>query len=153
MKFTPKSTAEYEAEAQARREEYLWRDGTICDFEVLVATEKQGDYGPYIDANIKVFRNDGKTQDITTFFSDSNGLLRSFCEATGLEERFEAGQVDDADLYYKTGKCRLGIKTGKKKDDGSRWPPRNRIDAFLKPSGKLATKAVTETELDDEIPF
>lgn len=153
MKFTPKTQEQYEQEAQERREDYLWRDGTICDFEILTAVEKSGDYGAYIDANIRVFNNKGKTQDITTFLSDSSDLLLSFCEAVGLKEQFEAGRVDDVDFYGKAGKCRLGIKIGKKKDDGSRWPSRNKIAAFIKPIGGVVAKKQIEAELNDEIPF
>lgn len=154
MKFTPKSDDDFQKEDAERKAKYLWPAKTICDYSIEAAQEKISAKGnEMIQLNVKIFNAEGSEQIIIDYLGEWNLFkLKHICEANGLLEQYQAGNIGSDDLYYKTGKCVLNVQKGAKKDDGSFYPDKNGIQDYLKPIGAVASKA-TEHEIDDSIPF
>jgi hypothetical protein len=165
MQFIPKSLDEIESEEKARKEKYLWPAGTKCRFEVLYgAEEKDGNYGPYFQTDVRVFKDANTWLDLRTFLGIDSKVFYQFCEATGLLDRRESGQVDTCDIEGKTGMCVLGVKR-KKKTSGEGFFENNTIEEFIvpvkaeapsspeTPVKKAKAPKPVDAELDDSIPF
>ena len=151
MQFTPKTKDQFEQEEKERREKYLWPADTRCKFEVLYGVkEKDGNYGPYFQADIRVFKDANTWLDLREFLAHDSGKFFSFCEATGLSDRYQAGQVDTFDIEGKSGECVLGIKKGKDAPDGGKYPDKNNIKEYIKPAAPILKG---DPELNDSIDF
>lgn len=73
--------------------------------------------------------------------------LKSFCEAVGLLDKYEAGIIGAVDCLNRQGRVKIGVQKGNPKDDGSGFfPDKNTVKAYLKPDGK-------ETFVDSDITF
>lgn len=154
MKFQPKSDQDFAKEEQERKEAYLWPAG-IYDYEVLTAVDKESKKGnPMTELLVKLFKEDGKEQKVSDYIGDWNLFkLKHICEANGKLDLYEAGNVEDHELYGATGKCRVGVQKGSQKDDGSFYPDKNVIQDYLKPVGKPQTKKHDEDVFKDSVPF
>lgn len=154
MQFIPKSLEEIEAEEIKRKEQYLWAAGTKCGFRVLYGVEeKDGKYGPYFQADIRVFKDENTWLDLKAFLAPGSKKFLQFCEATGLVDRYQSGQIDTYDIEDKTGTCTLGIKRSPKKD-GTGVYENNTIEEWIKPAGEVPKSIkASDTELNDSIPF
>lgn len=153
MKFTPKSDEQFKALEEERKAQWQpWPAGSIVDYEILhcvAATSSKGN--EMLKTDVRLFNDEGKQKDITIYLGDWNEyMLKRICEAGGIAERYEAGQVDDYDLIGKTGKCKLKIEKGAEKPDGSFYADKNAIAEVLKPDSE--SKKV-DADLDDQIPF
>lgn len=159
MKFTPKSDAEFEKEKEERLAAYQpWTAGIVCDYEINSSVEKLSKTGKdMIEIKGKIYNAKGESKDFTDYLGSWNEYrLKRICEAGGILERYEAGQVDDYDLVGKNGKCKIGIQKGAQKDDGSFYGDKNIIQEYLKPdaaAAKPAKQKLVDPELDDTIPF
>lgn len=146
MRITPKTDEQHAAEEAERLAQFKpWPKGTICDYEILHADEKESKAGnPMIVADVRVFNAEGKSKDLTDYIGEWNEFKLKRINP----ERYEAGQVDAIDLIGKTGKCKLGIQVGGLKDDGTRYADKNTIQEFLKHDGPVQ-KSIKA--LDDEL--
>jgi hypothetical protein len=86
--------------------------------------------------------------------------LRSFAEATGLLDRYEAGELTDAECRDKAGRCKIKTDPG----DGD-FPPKNVVKGYVKAKKQEAPKkelagvsrsqqqAAKQAAPSDDIPF
>jgi hypothetical protein len=142
MKFKPVS------------EEELSRDDLIpkgkYDFEVKFAedavSKSSGD--DMIKLTLTVFDQHGSKRLVWDYLIETvPWKLRHFCEATGLEKKYESGELTAEDCIGKSGKLEIAIDN-KSKD----FPPKNVVRDYS--VGSLAPKSKSEPDDDDsEIPF
>lgn len=148
MQFTPKTDAQFVQEEKERKEKYLWPSNSICDYEVNHSLEKIGDYGNYIELGLTIYNDKGEKQTIKDFLGGESKKLKQYCEANSID--YDAGNIEEHQLDGKSGKCMIGVRKGKKKDDGTFYGDSNNIISYLKPAG---TKAKSDLPFDDDIPF
>ena len=157
MRFTPKSAEEI---AKAG----LLPDGDY-DFEVTDAEEATSKAGnEMIVLSLKVFDGDGGHQSVRDYLVSSDGGLRKirgFAVATDLVERYETGALDASDMLRQSGRCKI------KRDANPGYEPKNAVAYYLDPAKQAdapvarravqpvrqSTPAMTNSDLDDEIPF
>lgn len=165
MRFAPKS--EDELNPVFEKGEY--------DAQVKVAEEKTSKKGnPMIQIGLQVWHPDGRTTMVNDYLLESTmAKLLHFCEAAGLRERYDNGDLEDRDCVGKYVRVRLDI------EDKPEFGPKNivkgyvRKDApqrrttndanrafeearggFAEPVKSLAEVAAeTPPETDDDIPF
>ena len=74
--------------------------------------------------------------------------LRHACEALGLTEQYERGELEAMDFEGRGGALKLGIQ----KDRTGQFPDRNSVLDYIRPKDKA--KADTGPALvDDEVPW
>lgn len=155
MKFTPKSETEIQEAADERLASYLWEKGDY-DFEVLDCSDEVSKKGnEMIKLMLKVYNNDGKTQNVFDYLLESmEHKLRHAAYAVGLGERYEAGDLEAADFEGKSGKLTLDIQPAKD-GYGAKNVAKDYVvsdEAQAKRSAAKTSRVVHE-DLDDEIPF
>lgn len=141
MKFQPKSEKEL-AEAN------LWPVGEYA-FEVLDAEEAADKNGnDMFKLRVKVFKNDGASQNIFDYVSASwmEFKLRHLAEACGVLDDYEKGEIEAYQLVGKTGKCKVNVS----KDKTGQYPDKNGIADYIVASAGSTKPAVDD---DDQIPF
>jgi hypothetical protein len=156
MQFTPKTDSQFEQEEKERKERFLWPAGTIVDYEISSALEKLSKKGnQMIEVGVIIYNDKGENQQIVDYIGEWNLFkLKHICEANGMIERYEAGHVSDTDLYYKTGKAKIGIQKGQQKDDGSFYADKNFIQDYLKDAvGKKVETKKSDDVFFDDVPF
>lgn len=120
---------------------------------------------PMLIAAIKVFAKDGSdyTSHIVDYIlmTNESGMAfkhRHLADAVGLTAKYESGKLTVEDLIGKSGKCKLAIQKGSKKDDGSYYNDKNIIADYIPKEESLAgmakpKKKDEKIELNDDIPF
>lgn len=139
MKFTP-ATEEELAKAN------LLEKGKY-DFEVLNAedavSKKSG--AEMIKLKLRVFDNKGGERHIFDYLLPSvPWKLRNFCEAVGLEDRYDAGELTSHDCIGRAAKVVIGVD-----DKSKEFPPKNVARDY---SVVRVGNGASEPE-GDEIPF
>lgn len=150
MKFEPKTNEQLQREEQEARNRFLW-PAQECDFEILEAEDYTSSAGKQsIKCNIKVFNEQGQDQRIYVYLTPNYmRLFKSACDACGLTEQYEAGEIE-ADMFEgKSGRCK--IKIDKSKDP--LYADRNAIDIFVGSGPASNPRRAKADDLDDSIPF
>lgn len=149
MKFQPKTDAELEAE-QAKFKPLKG----VYDFEVTDASDEVSTAGnDMIKVTLGVWRPDGSQVLIKDYLLAAMAFkFKHFCEATGMLDRYEAGDVNANDCLNKTGKVELKLK---KVDDKEYSEVRDYIKRVEPAQGKQPPAGLIGEgkPLDDEIPF
>ena len=167
MKFTPKTDSDIEQEAEERKAKYQpWPAGTICDYEIICATDKMtkekikdGNTIPpreMIEIDVEVYNDKGEKKTLMDWLGEwSDQKTKNICEAGGILDVYNKGEIVASDLYHKTGKCRVGIQKGGDNGNGGKYPDKNNITDYLKTvvGSKPKSKVETENDLNDSIPF
>lgn len=132
----------------------------IYNFQVFEATEKVSKSGnEMIELKLRIWDNNGRERIVFDYLLTAFAhKLRTFCEAVGLLEQYEADNLNANDCLSKSGKVDLGIQAEKKKDDGSSWPAKNTVLEYVVSDAKTAAQpAVSEPKttdfIDDDLPF
>lgn len=140
----------------------------IYDFEITKAEERisakkpdgKGGYkggNEMIVLDLTIFdHSTGSARFITDYLLDIPSMAfktKHAAEACGVLEEYESGMLYAMNFEGKTGKALVDLQEGASKEDGSKWPARNVIKDYVKPTGIQATKEENEKELDDSIPF
>lgn len=133
----------------------------VYPFEVTSAVDKISKAGnEMIELKLKVFKEDGGFNLINDYLLDSMAYkIRHACEACGLLQNYEAGQLEAADFVGKQGVVKIGIQKG---DMG--YEDRNQVKDYVvdkngKPDQKAAAIAMRapapkkDDILGDDIPF
>ena len=149
MKYTPKTEKEI-------AEENLWPAGEY-DFEVTAGEDTQSEAGnDMIKLTVQIFNNEGRSRLVDDYLLESIAYkLRHACDACGLIETYETGELSGADFIQKTGRLKLGIQ----KDKTGAYPDKNVINDYIKRSvnggtqESVSTGAMTANDLSDSIPF
>lgn len=149
MKFTPRTDAEIEAE-QAKFKPLKG----IFDFEVVEASDEiSKNDNEMIKVVIGVWRPEGSQVLIKDYLLAAMAFkFKHFCEATGMLDRYEAGDVNASDCLGKTGKVELKLK---RVDDKEYSEVKDYIKRIAPVQGALPPKGLIGEgkPLDDEIPF
>lgn len=149
MRFTPKT----DAEIQAEQDKFKPLKG-IFDFEVTDASDEVSTAGnDMIKIVIGVWRPDGSQVIIKDYLLAAMAFkFKHFCEATGMLDRYEAGDVTASDCLGKTGKVELKIK---KVEDKEYSDVKDYIKRIAPAQGAQPPKGLIgeDKPLDDEIPF
>ena len=145
MRVTPKSDAEIEAE----QEKFKPLKG-IFDFEVLEASDEISKKGnDMIKLKLCVYRPSGGEQHTFDYLLDAMAFkVKHFCEATGLLDRYEAGDLNASDCAGKSGRLELRLEKDDKGNDKSVVKDYNKK---MIEHSSVAPKIATD--LNDEIPF
>lgn len=146
MRFTPKTAAEVDAGD-------LWPNGTY-DFEIVSAEEATSKAGnDMIKLRVKIFNDAGQSQTLFDYLMESVAYkLRHACEACGLLESYEAGELNAEDFEGKSGTCKINVQ----KDKSGQYPDKNGIADYMAQKGGVAKPARPKPaadDLDDSIPF
>jgi len=113
MKFTPLAPAEDQAP-------YLFPEGF---YEVRVedaneTTVKNGQNAgkPQIQLKLKVI-GDGQTTTVYDYLRSDGKKLRNFCSHAGLEDKYQNGEILDADCMYKKLHASVKVENNEKYGD------------------------------------
>ena len=157
MRFDPKSEREI-AEAN------LLPPGEY-DFEITDAFESvsKSSGKDMITLKIKVFAEDGSSVFVSDYLLESVAYkLRHACEAVGLLDAYESGELDANDFKNQAGRLKLRID----KDKTGQYPDKNGVQDYVKVAAPSTTPrqpaprrqlehahSSSRPDLDDEIPF
>ena len=166
MRLNHVATAE---EANASGGFAPWPAGDY-DFEVHDASEElsKASGREQIKLTLYVFNEDGNKRTVFDYLgSDEKSAwkVRHFCEAIGLLDDYESGELDVRDIEGKTGRCKLRVKSAQ-----GNFPAGNQVGDYLgthsaapkaarssspPPSrpAPTARQRVPVDDLDDSIPF
>lgn len=147
MKFQPKTEQEIQEERLLPEGEY--------SFQISGAEDTQSKAGnDMIKLTVRVFKPDGNFLLVDDYLVEAMLYkVLHLCEATGLKEDYDAGQLDSQKFIGKTGMLKLGIQ----KSDA--FPDRNTIKDYIVdgkadiPKDDLAKTIDGDDDLEDEIPF
>lgn len=156
VSFTPKSKEE------TQRKEFPLLPKGEYDFEVISSKEKTSKAGnPMFEINLKVFGPDGQHQRLFDYLLlDDSGQwkLRHFCEATGMLDRYESGDLDEGELEGQVGRVKIKIQPAK---DG--YPEKNAVEDYIPTDEAAANKTTKQAkenskrsskkDLNDDIPW
>ena len=157
MEIKPKSREEIAREK-------LLKPG-IYDFEVMRAEEttSKSSGNPMVKVKIRVFHDGGEVHIYDYITSTQVEKLCAFCDAVGLSNEYDAGDVKSDDMEGRSGRVKIGIEDEKPKDDGTdaKWPAKNKVKDYVPKAegdgGRKAEKpeptAAEKAAADEEIPF
>lgn len=123
--FRPKTDKELAAEN-------LLPIDPIYDFEVMGAelTRSKSSGNEMIALKVGVFTETGACRfvnDNLVFTEKAMFKVSQFCKATGLYERYKAGNLDAEDCKGRTGKLKLGI------EPEGEFPAKNKVASYIIP--------------------
>lgn len=106
------------------------------DFEILRAENKTFNSGSQgIALKVGVFNENGGQQwidDYLVFVDKAIFKVADFCACVGLQDKYEAGELDARDCVGRSGQCRVGIE----EQDG--YEPKNKITGYIAPKAANA---------------
>lgn len=172
MEIKPKSREEIAKEADDRKKEMnkknLLKPG-IYDGEVMWAEETTSKKKPDGSGGNKMFKlkhrifHDGGEAHIYDYISSTClGKLCAFCDAVGLSNEYDAGDVKSDDMEGRPFRAKIGIEDEKPKEDGEgKWPAKNKVNYYLPKAEGEGGRKVEKPEPtpaenaaeDEEIPF
>lgn len=133
------------------------------DFTVHEALEERSKSSgnEQIKLTLYVFNRDGNKRTVFDYLSsteESQWKVRHFCEAVGLTEQYENGDLEVNDIVEKSGELRLRVKPA-----SNGYPANNSVGDYVprvadlqRAAPRPPTRPVAKpalVELDDEIPF
>jgi hypothetical protein len=155
VKVTPKSDKQL-------KEAMLMPIGEY-DFQVTEAEEKDSSKGnPMIALKLDVFMEDGKVRFQRDWLMTSSPSMeykfRPFCEAVGILDLYESGNVDAQALIGRGGRVSIG------QQDDKKYGPQNTVKDYVvpeagekpaatpkrQPAGVIGSSSLAD---DDSIPF
>jgi hypothetical protein len=157
MRFQPRTEADIKAESNQRN---LWPKGTY-DFEVVNASDEVSKNGnDMIKLVLKVYDQSGRSQMVWDYLLEAMAeKLVHACEALGLNDRYDSGELDASDFDGKAGQVVLYIQKGQ-----NGYADKNAVADYVKPKGgteRVATapraakpsQRTTNQDINDDIPF
>lgn len=146
MKFTPKTDEQIKEES-----EFALLPEGYYDFIVVKAEDgfSKSSGNPMITLTLKVWDKDGKEHTVWDYLLESMSVkLKSFCDATGISDRYLAGEVNQYDCEGKSGKVWLKVDPAK-----NGYAAKNTVKSYLADVDKIKKTAEASGEFDDKIPF
>jgi hypothetical protein len=153
MQFKPKTEEEIAAEQIMPVGEY--------DFEIAEASAKRSAAGnDMIVAKLKVYDGKGGYRLVTDYLMEKMAYkLRHFCEATGLLDRYENGDLEPHHCENRTGRVIIQIDPERKSEDGTKtFSSKNSVKDYVGISASGGTKKASLPSgngglEEDDIPF
>lgn len=124
-------------------------------FEVLSSQDKISKAGNQMNEMVLGLHGNneiGNVKDLL-IFSDKNFNIRKikhFCDATGLKDEYEKGQIRD-NFYGLTGEVDIDIEEKKPNDTGGFYPEKNIVIDYV--GNKIPLEKKEEPAFNDDIPF
>lgn len=120
------------------------------DFEVMTAEEKISKAGNEMLAiKLKVFRPNGGEAHIYDYLMElMPDKLADFCEAVGVTDKYDVGQLRAIDCMERTGKVKIAIE----EDKEGKYPPKNVAKSYAS-ANQIVKNAPPIEDDDSEIPF
>lgn len=146
MKFTPKSEKEIS-------ESRLIPDGEY-PFEVSSADDKVSKAGnDMIELWLRVYLDNGKFVQIPDYLMEKMEFkLRHACDACGIIDKYESGELDASDFEGKSGYVKIGTQPA-----NGDWPAKNTVKDYILKDGTEHSKPKASVEkkddFEDDIPF
>lgn len=128
MKFAPKTSEEIK-----QNERPVWPANTY-DFEIKNGADKVSKKGNnMIELRVRVFNESADEILVFDYLMESMAFkLRHCCEAIGILEKYESGDLVAGDFEGGTGKLKLVVQPASKdKDTGKEYPERNGIADYI----------------------
>lgn len=151
MKFQAKTDKEI-------AEERLLPDGKY-GFEISGGEDTTSKAGnDMIKLTVRVFKDDGSFLLVDDYLMEKMMFkLKQACDACGLLDKYQSGQILGSDFIGKTGELELIIQ----EDKTGNYPARNSVKKYLipeggeavKPKGSNAAAESGDDDLEDSIPF
>lgn len=137
MKFNPRSDAELNNFELLPRGEY--------DFEVIKAKDKVSSAGnEMIELELDVYADDGKKSRVFDYLLEIVAYkLKHFCQAVGLSNEYDIGNLSADMCIGRSGRCKVEIKH----DKTGEYSDKNIIRDYCKPEN-----TVEDIDVND-IPF
>jgi len=150
MRFTPKTEQELQEMALVEPGEY--------SFQVIEATDQVAKSGnEMIKLKMKIWDNMGRERLIFDYVLEAMAFkLRHFADATGLLDKYEAGELRASDCPGRAGKLELGMEEGKPNPNGGMYAPKNTVKDYIKSEGAVAKPADAPKDSfqdDIDVPF
>jgi hypothetical protein len=117
------------------------------------AVSKKGN--SMIKLTVVVYDEQARERYITDYLMEAMLYkVKHFCDATGLEEKYQQGKFDAMDCINRTGKCKVRIE----ESDG--YAPKNSIQDYLKSEKNNApvnrphlAQVAKDPVFDNDVPF
>lgn len=149
MRFTPKTEQELQAMSLVEPGQY--------PFEVVEALDQVAKSGnEMIKLKLKIWDNAGRERVIFDYVLEAMAFkLRHFCDATGLTQKYEAGELTASDCPGKSGKLDLALEPGKQKPEGGYYSDKNSVKDYVKSEGVVAKPVELKDDFDTsaDLPF
>lgn len=150
MKFTPKTEKEIAEEKLLPVGDYPFQISAAEDYVSKAGNEM-------IKAEVRVFKPDGNFLLVDDYLGEfMMHKILHLCQATGLEDDYNAGLIKPENLVGKTGQLKLSIQ----KDKTGQYPDRNSIKDYIVGADLKIPKTDLDKLIDgdkddlaDEIPF
>lgn len=141
MRFAPKTEQELQMMS-------LIEPGTYAFQVINAANETSKSGNDMIKLTLNFWDKDGNPHTVFDYLLEVMAYkLRHFCDATGLIDKYERGEIHPSDCIGKEGYLELVVQEGKIKDNGDRYPSRNSVKDYVKKSSNK-----TNEFFDDDIP-
>jgi len=129
----------------------------LYDFEIVRAKDGHSKKGAeMITLGVKCFHPDGNLI-VSSWLVNQEGFaqrnIRRFAAATGLLEKYEAGELTSEDCVGRTGKCTVKIREADRGPENSiaDFKPAEESDASERPETTVVSPKVPIE--DDDLPF
>ena len=147
MKFTPKTKQEINEDRMLPAGEYSFQISGAED-----TTSKAGN--EMIKLTLRVFKPDGKFLLVDDYLLEAVLYkILHLCEATGLKDKYDAGQIAAQDFIGKTGMLKLGVQKSEQYGD------KNQVKDYIVdgkaeiPKDNLDKVIDGDDDMEDTIPF
>lgn len=130
-------------------------DPGIYDFEVVSAQEEKSKSSgmQQIKLTLLVFDIQGKEHTLFDYLTQHPQMqfkVRHFCEAVGIVDRYNAGDLADQDCMNKCGKLEVVIQKGKPKKEGGYYADKASVKDYI-PIDENSVEVVSKKSFDDEM--
>jgi hypothetical protein len=117
------------------------------DFEVVSAIDEisRNSGQEQIKLTLLVFDMQGKEHTIFDYLTGHANMqfkVRHFCEAVGIIDRYEAGDLNASDCLNRCGKLEIAIQKGKPNPNGGVYPDRAGVKDYI-PIDENSVEVVT----------
>ena len=100
------------------------------DFEVTAAAEGVSSAGnEQFAVELFIYNQEGKRRKIFDYLGIAANMqwkFRQFCEAIGMIDKYEAGEINDYEMIDRVGRASIGIQNAT-----AEYPARNRVMKYL----------------------
>lgn len=150
FEFSPKTDEEIEA----IKNQGLLTEG-IYPFTVKeVESQVSQSNNPMLKVRLGVLDAKGEERNIIDYLVATDKMmfkLKHFCEAIGIEDKYNSGKFTPKDCLNRSGKAKIGVQKGSMTPDGSGfYPDKNSIKDYLK---GVASTPVADVPFNDDIKF
>jgi len=106
-------------------------DDGVYDFEVIKATQKTSRSGnQMIELQLMIWDKQGKAHTVFDYLVSITSMIykiKHFCDSTGLDAEYKAGNFDVMQCEGRRGKAHIIIQTGQPNPNGGMYQDKNAV--------------------------